>query len=121
MLQPLDQGIILQVKTLARKALLFFIIEKAPDFANVDDCVKKITVYHAIRLLSADWSVVTSDTIQRCFSCTGINSLASDEWNTNPIVKHVDFEKICLQLPPAFRGPLCKLQKLINHEMRSIV
>ena len=105
-LQALDQGIILQVNMLARKAMLHFLIEKEPEFESVDKCLKEVTVYHAIKFVSAAWSLVTADTIQRCFSATGVNALASDEWNTDPIVDPIDFEEICKDLPPAVRATL---------------
>lgn len=73
-LQPLDQGIIKQTKSIYRKCLLERIIQ---DFEDVESCLallKSINVLDAIRYICYAWNEVKESTIQKCFKNAGFPS-----------------------------------------------
>lgn len=63
--QPLDQGIIMNLKTYYRKAWLHFIIES---YEHQQDPMSSITLYHAVRWVLRIWRHdVNNTTIYSCF------------------------------------------------------
>lgn len=65
-LQPLDQGVIKNVKAFYRKYLVTKFLELGVHVSNV-----KISILQAVEILDLAWKSVTSTTIVNCFKCAG--------------------------------------------------
>lgn len=62
-LQPLDQGIIANLKSLYKTRLLSYAIRRLEN----EETVNKWDVLQAIRAISAAWNAVSTETIKKCF------------------------------------------------------
>ena len=78
--QPLDQGIIRNVKAIFRKQLISYLIAKADEELETDDTsrsatkiCKDVNVYDAIRWITLAWHEVKQNTIRKCFRRSGIS------------------------------------------------
>jgi len=81
--QPLDTGIIENLKVKYRGKIVLFILEKIEDQAldktsSAKDISKKINVLEAITFLADSWKEVTQTTIRNCFGHAGFK-IATEE------------------------------------------
>lgn len=95
-LQPMDQGVIRNLKANYRKLLVLKIIENLEQ--KVDS---KITTLDAILMLSKAWSSVPASTIANCFRHAGFGSNSavistSDESTEGPLSTLVSDDFICV-------------------------
>lgn len=80
LIQPMDQGIIRNLKHLYRKQLLKRLVDAMdaniiqPE-SSVGDVARTITVLEAIQMLSVAWSGVKETTIRNCFAKSGKSCL----------------------------------------------
>ena len=70
-LQPLDQGIIQNMKLLYRKKLLQNCLNKINDFESVSDYTHSITVLDAIWWIDLAWNSIKVNTFENCFKNAG--------------------------------------------------
>lgn len=72
-LQPLDAGIIRSLKALARKFEVLSILANIDENASVhaSEFAKKLTVFDAIKFIDKSWSMVTEETVVKCFARCG--------------------------------------------------
>ena len=95
--QPCDKGIIKNLKVHYRHQL----IER--QLAHIDSKSDSVfTVLNALRLLRQSWSMVTPQTISKCFRHAGFNSVSD---NTNPCVSDSDDKD---NVPLACVAKMCK-------------
>ena len=66
-LQPMDAGVIKNIKGLYRKHLMHLLLRKMETCEKVSDLTKEISVADAVRILAQSWSEVKSETISNCF------------------------------------------------------
>ena len=72
-LQPMDQGVIQNVKVQYRKLLLRELLLKLEECHSVTELIKKVTVLDAVNWICEAWDNVTPLTIQRCFRKAGFS------------------------------------------------
>ena len=60
-------GIIQNFTVKYRKLLLKFVISRINDKKTATEIVKEVDILKAIRWISEAWSMVSEDTIQKCF------------------------------------------------------
>uniref|UniRef100_A0A3Q2XZU1 HTH CENPB-type domain-containing protein n=1 Tax=Hippocampus comes TaxID=109280 RepID=A0A3Q2XZU1_HIPCM len=72
-LQPMDAGVIQNVKLQYRKSMLKSILLNMDECNKASDLVKKITVRDAIEWIEAAWMKLESSTISKCFSKCGFS------------------------------------------------
>ena len=77
-LQPLDAGIIAQVKALYRKRMLRNISFNIQQNIPASEAAKKIDIFTAIEWLSLAWSGVSDLNIKRCFKKVGFSQMHID-------------------------------------------
>ena len=70
-LQPLHAGIIQNFKVKYSKLLLKFVISRTNDKKTATEIMKEVDILKAIRWISEAWSMVSEDTIQKCFQKCG--------------------------------------------------
>ena len=70
-LQPLDQGIICNLKVHYRNKLLQRVLANIDEVATAAELVKAVNVLDAIHWIKQAWGLVTSDTITKCFIKSG--------------------------------------------------
>ena len=85
-LQPMDAGIIQNMKMVYRKKLLRHILFLMNEARTASDIVKKVTVLDAILWLTTAWDSVFPETIQKCFRKCGfsdaiVDASSDDEWD----------------------------------------
>ena len=74
-LQPLDLGIIRCFKAHYRKQLLRYVLAKMEDDqSSVSEIAKCVTALNAVDWIARAWNEVKENTIQHCFSATGLNT-----------------------------------------------
>ena len=78
-LQPLDLGIIQNVKLLYRKRLLRAVLAKVDSGMAVQDIQKSISVLDACQWISASVKEVRAATVSKCFSKAGFEVLEDTE------------------------------------------
>ncbi|XP_046750601.1 tigger transposable element-derived protein 6-like [Diprion similis] len=90
-LQPLDQGIIKNFKTLYRKEVVRQIV------SDIEDGKKtSIDILQAMRMADESWRNVTKKTIENCFKTCGFCSQAEDDLEVEPEpVLNDDIEANC--------------------------
>lgn len=66
-LQPMDAGVIKNVKSFYRKHLMHLILRKMETCEKISDLAKEITVADAVRILEQSWREVKTETISNCF------------------------------------------------------
>ena len=66
-LQPLDLGIIKNVKLWYRKLLFRHVLAKIEECTTAYEATKSLTILHAIRWVAEPWKQVASDMIKKCF------------------------------------------------------
>lgn len=71
-LQPLDLGIIQNLKTKYRKFFLRYVLAKIEDCTSATEVAKSVDVLYAIRWISKAWEEVAKKTIMKCFRKAGI-------------------------------------------------
>ena len=71
-LQPLDLGIIQNLKTKYRTFFLRYVLAKIEDCTNVTEVANSIDVLTAIRWISKAWDEVKQETVIKCFRKAGI-------------------------------------------------
>ena len=71
-LQPLDAGIIRNIKVKYRKRLVKFVLSRIQEDASATEIVKGVDVLMAIRWIQDAWKEVTNSTIKNCFEKCGI-------------------------------------------------
>ena len=74
-LQPLDQGIICNLKVHYRKKLLQRVLTNIDSGATATELVKVVNIMDAIHWIHQAWGLVTSETIMKCFIKSGFPSL----------------------------------------------
>lgn len=79
LIQPLDMGIIKNLKTLYRGKLVHYILEKIEanlltSTATAKEISSKITILQAIYFLTDSWRAISSKTVQNCFAHCGFKS-----------------------------------------------
>jgi len=70
-LQPLDAGIIQNMKILARKFQVLSLIQSMNTGKHVSELSKELTLLDAIKFITKSWQMVTKDTIIKCFKKCG--------------------------------------------------
>ena len=80
-LQPMDDGIIQNLKMVYRKKLLRHIIFLVD--ADTSDIAKKVTVLDAVLWLTSAWDSVKSETISKCFQKCGFSDALLDAATTD--------------------------------------
>ena len=85
-LQPMDAGIIQNMKVVYRKKLLRHILFLMNEARTASDIIKKVTVLDAILWLTTAWDSVSPETIQKCFRKCGfsdaiVDASSDDEWD----------------------------------------
>ncbi|XP_066253470.1 tigger transposable element-derived protein 6-like [Euwallacea similis] len=78
-LQPMDQGVILNLKQIYRKQMLMKLLE-TQDNTNI----KSVTMLDAINLLSLAWDEVFTQTISNCFRHSGLSKTISSNMEFDP-------------------------------------
>ncbi|XP_066259864.1 tigger transposable element-derived protein 4-like [Euwallacea similis] len=78
-LQPMDQGVILNLKQIYRKQTLMKLLE-TQDNINI----KSVTILDAINLLSLAWDEVSTQTISNCFRHSGLSKTISSNMEFDP-------------------------------------
>ena len=73
-LQPMDQGIIQNVKTIYRRHL----IQERLEAIETNSAIPVVNVYSAITKINKAWKSVTTETIANCFRKGGIHKRTSD-------------------------------------------
>ena len=76
-LQPLDSGIIAQVKALYRKRMLRHILVEMDEVSTASQLAKSITLLDAVRWLGNAWHAVKPSTCVKCFARCGLVDAAS--------------------------------------------
>ena len=71
-LQPLDLGIIQNLKVHYCHLLLRFVLAKIEECSTASDVVKSVNLIMALRWVAHAWNTVNSDTISRCFRKAGV-------------------------------------------------
>ena len=95
--QPCNQGIIKNLKVHYRHQLI------QRQLAHIDSKSDFVfTVLDALRLLIQSWSMVTPQTISKCFRHAGFNYVSD---NPNPVVSNSDDED---NVPLAHAAEMCK-------------
>ena len=77
-LQPMDAGIIQNMKMVYRKKLLRHILFLMNEASTASDIVKKVTVLDAILSLTTAWNSVSPETIHKCFRKCGYSDAIVD-------------------------------------------
>ena len=82
-IQPMDQGVIKNLKTLYRKELIFMILRYIDeDLLNPNskatDISSKISIMDAVNLLAKSWRAVRQTTIQNCFRHAGFQAVLTE-------------------------------------------
>jgi hypothetical protein len=70
--QPLDAGIIKNLKVLYRKRFLSFLVSKLDEGPMVEDFVKSVTISQSIAWLKAAWCEINTSSIANCFNHCGL-------------------------------------------------
>lgn len=74
-LQPLDAGIIMNVKSLYRKRLVRHVLgEMDESDSAAPELAKSVTLLHAIKWLDLAWNAVKAISIERCFHKCGFGT-----------------------------------------------
>ena len=91
-LQPLDAGIIRSLKALARKFEVLSILGNIDDnvFVHASEFAKKLTVLDAIKFIDKSWSLVTKETVMKCFALCGFIVNDRGDNDVNDIVAQED-------------------------------
>ena len=77
-LQPLDAGIISNLKVKYRKRLLKFVISRADDNRKVSEIIQEVDVLKAISWIKAGWEEVSDQTVTNYFRQCGFCNKALD-------------------------------------------
>ena len=94
-LQPLDAGIIQNIKLQYRKRMMRHLLHVMDQCNSVSELVKRVTVLDAIGWLRAAWESVQTTTIEQCFAKCGfkiqsavqsIEENDDDDMDYNPIL-----------------------------------
>lgn len=72
--QPLDQGIIKNLKVFYRQLSLKRLLCSIDSASSLSELEKSITVLHALTWIKCAWGKVTKETISHCFSKAGFNN-----------------------------------------------
>ena len=91
-LQPLDVGIIQNFKVKYRKLLLKSVIFRINYKKTATEMVKEVDILEAVRWISEAWSMVSEDTIQKCFQKCGFIREICEEAESAEIDK--EFEEL---------------------------
>jgi hypothetical protein len=67
-LQPIDASIIQSLKALSQKFEVLSILDNINDSLHASDLVRKLTILNVIKFIDKSWSMVKTETIQKCFS-----------------------------------------------------
>ena len=71
-LQPLDHGIIQNVKLLYRKRMLRHVLNQVDSSDSASDCARSVTVLDACQWLAASVNEIKPSTVEKCFSACGL-------------------------------------------------
>ena len=83
-LQPLDQGVISNLKRLFKQRLLRHVLSKIDTASNVNEILKSVNVLHAVQWSSNAWDQVQPTTITKCFVKCGFPSESPDsDWDAD--------------------------------------
>ena len=77
--QPLDQGIIQNVKLFYRRAVLDKLLSCADNCHSATEFTSKVNVLDAIRLVHGAWNDVSKATIRKCFVHAGFRIPTDDQ------------------------------------------
>lgn len=83
-LQPLDGGIIAQVKALYRKRMLRHLLVEMDEVSTSSQLAKSISLLDAIRWLSNAWCAVKPSTVAKCFAHCGLVDSTSTSTSEDP-------------------------------------
>lgn len=98
-LQPLDAGIICNIKALYRKRLLRHLLAEMDESSSAADLVKSVNLLHAIRWLDLAWEGVKGATIRKCFAKCGFTQPTGSENEGEPEEETLPpLEEPCQQL-----------------------
>ncbi|XP_048759253.2 tigger transposable element-derived protein 6-like [Ostrea edulis] len=70
-IQPCDQGIIINLKTLYRSQVVRKIINEIDSVCSATDIARKLTLLYAVHLLSKAWKGVKTSTVVNCYRKAG--------------------------------------------------
>jgi hypothetical protein len=78
-LQPLDQGIIKNMKVHYKKRLLRHVLAHMDVVSLAQEVIKSVTVLHAANWIAQAWKEVTPQTIMNCFGKGGFTTSSNEE------------------------------------------
>ncbi|GLV33559.1 hypothetical protein CBL_20277, partial [Carabus blaptoides fortunei] len=137
LVQPMDMGIIKNLKTLYRGKLVNFILESTDEnlltsTTTAREISSKINILQAIQFIADSWRAIKICTIQNCFDYCGLKSIeipehASDEdYENSQVLNWSEFSAIDANLPcydengdcedEIVEGIISKYQKLEEHD-----
>lgn len=100
-LQPLDMGIIKNLKTFYRSIMMSYVLNAIEEnlistTTKATEISSKIDILQAIQFIADSWRKVTSSTIQNCFAHSGfktdsspVGSLAANETENDPGLQRI--------------------------------
>ena len=112
-LQPLDLGIIKNFKVHYRHFLLKYVLSRIDECDTASDVIKSVDVLMAIRWVEKAWTLVTEETIQKCFRKAGVLTSNMDVVSTRLEEDNDPFSECDLQVEME-----CLLQKTMPAEGR---
>jgi phage anti-repressor protein len=114
LIQPMEQGIISNMKRHYRRELLTDLIAKS---ASIFDYQKNLTLKDAVRGIAQGWESVTEDTIRICFSKVfpaASENVQVDSSVFEALISTEAFEKLVRQIPECAEYPYERLEKWLN-------
>jgi len=100
LIQPLDMGVIQNLKIKYRATLVNYILEKIEDNllepkSTAIDISKKINILQAIQFISDSWRDVSSQTIKNCFrKCYFLEESQSIDRQLEPNYEEYDYIRV---------------------------
>ena len=93
-LQPLDAGIIKQVKSPYKKALVRYIAARIGECNTAYELLKTIDIHDAFQWVHTAWMQVSSETIKKCWNKCGFNLDNTDEGDVQEIPEPPEFQAL---------------------------
>lgn len=113
LIQPMEQGIISNMKRHYRLALLTDLVNKGISIAEFS---KFLSLKEAIRMISQGWDSVTEDTIRfgfsKIFQSTGSEQIEPN--GIDPLISSDVFEKLVRQIPECYEYSLDRIERWLS-------
>lgn len=114
LIQPMEQGIIANMKRFYRRELLVDLISKD---VTIVDYQKNLSLKDAIRGIALGWDSTSEDMIRRCFAKilpTAADSIQVDSNGVDASITTVAFEKLLQQIPECNEYSSIRLEKWLG-------